>query len=273
MTRKPAVTASTASGSRRSSPRFADIPTAMKNSPSSSPLNGSRSASSSWRNSLSASSTPARKAPSDIESPANLANSEVAITTSSAAALNTSATWIRATTRSAGRSRIRPPPMITTARIRNSFSSARPQAPCAAAVSCGTSSGSTASTGSTARSWNSRMPKAARPCWVFSCLRSASTCRTSGVEDSDRPNPMIAAVTGGCPSPQAAAPRAAAHEKTCAAPRPNTLRRITHSRVGCSSRPMMNSSSTMPNSETCARRPTSPMRFSPHGPIARPAAT
>ena len=78
-----------------------------------------------------------------------------------------------------------------------------------------TSSGSSASTGSTARSWNSRMPKAARPCCVFSCRRSASTCSTSGVEDSDRPKPTIAAASGGWPSTQA---RAAEQQRCRRAP-------------------------------------------------------
>ena len=59
---------------------------------------------------------------------------------------------------------------------------------------------------------------------------------------------MMPAGDGGCPSAQALTPSSAAHRSTCAAPRPNTTRRMTHSRVGCSSSPMMNSSSTMPNS-------------------------
>ena len=45
------------------------MPTAMKNSPSSRPLKGSMSVSSSARNSLSASSTPAKKAPSAMDRP------------------------------------------------------------------------------------------------------------------------------------------------------------------------------------------------------------
>ena len=68
-------------------------------------------------------------------------------------------------------------------------------------------------------------------------------------------------------------PSSSEHESTCAAPSPNTVRRITHSRVGCSSSPMMKSSSTMPNSDTCMMRWTSPMRLSPQGPITSPAAT
>ncbi|MCK7496163.1 MAG: hypothetical protein MZW92_38440 [Comamonadaceae bacterium] len=47
------------------------MPTEMKNSPSSRPLNGSMSVSSAWRYSELASSTPARKAPSAIDRPAS----------------------------------------------------------------------------------------------------------------------------------------------------------------------------------------------------------
>jgi len=69
------------------------MPTAMKNSPSSRPLNGSMSASSSWRYSESASNTPARNAPSAMDRPADWTNNAVPITTSKAAAINTS--WTR----------------------------------------------------------------------------------------------------------------------------------------------------------------------------------
>ena len=111
-------------GSESNRPRLAAMPTAMKNSPSSSPLKGSISASSSWRNSLSASSTPARKAPSDMDSPATRASSAVAMTVSSAAAVKTSVTFIRATTRSAGRSSSRPPTTMAAMTAR-SFAGAR----------------------------------------------------------------------------------------------------------------------------------------------------
>ena len=85
-----AVAPTMANGWETISPRSADIPTEMKNSPSSKPLNGSMSASSSWRYSESASSTPARKAPSDIDSPTEVMSSEVPITTSSVAAVKIS---------------------------------------------------------------------------------------------------------------------------------------------------------------------------------------
>ena len=55
----------------------------MKNSPSSRPLNGSMSSSSSWRYSLSASITPARKAPSAIDRPTACISAAMPMTSSS----------------------------------------------------------------------------------------------------------------------------------------------------------------------------------------------
>ena len=66
------------------------MPTAMKNRPSSSPLKGSMSSSSSWRYSLSASITPARNAPSAMDSPADSISIAMPITTSSEKPTNTS---------------------------------------------------------------------------------------------------------------------------------------------------------------------------------------
>ncbi len=245
----------------------------MKKRPSSSPLKGSRSASSSWRNSLSASRTPARNAPSAIDSPARFASKAVAITVSNAAAVNTSLTRMRATTRNAGRTTRRPPTM-TTATTMASFSSMIHHVPAVGwEVTIGESNGTTASIGRTARSWNKRIPNADRPCWVLSCPRSASTCRTSGVEDKESPNPTISAAVGCRPRSHAPPPSNSVHIATCAEPRPKTMRLITHSRVGCSSRPMMNRSSTTPNSATCITSPTFRNRRSPHGPMTSPAAT
>ena len=84
----------------------------MKNSPSSRPLKGSRSVSSSRRYSLSASSTPARKAPSAIDRPTDSINAAVATTSSSDAAVKISGVSLRAIQRSAGRSASRPPSTI-----------------------------------------------------------------------------------------------------------------------------------------------------------------
>ena len=78
------------------------MPTAMKNRPSSSPLNGSMSSSSSWRYSLSASITPARNAPSAIDRPTHSISAAVPSTTSSEKPTNTSRRRASATKRSTG---------------------------------------------------------------------------------------------------------------------------------------------------------------------------
>ena len=75
---------------RRSAPKSICAPTEMKNRPSSRPLNGSMSLSSSWRYSLSASTTPARKVPSAGDSPTCCMSSAMPTTSSSAAAVNDS---------------------------------------------------------------------------------------------------------------------------------------------------------------------------------------
>ncbi|MNV46465.1 hypothetical protein D3C71_1382980 [compost metagenome] len=88
-----------------STPRLSAIPTEIKNSPNSSPLNGSIAVSSSWRYSLSASSTPAINVPSAIDSPSASINSAEPNTSSSVAAVNTSRTPDAAIKRNTGRSR------------------------------------------------------------------------------------------------------------------------------------------------------------------------
>ena len=87
-------------------------PTEMKNRPSSRPLKGSMSPSSSWRYSLSASTTPARKVPSAGLSPTACISSAMPTTSSSAAAVNTSRSFVLAMARKTGRTRKRPPPTI-----------------------------------------------------------------------------------------------------------------------------------------------------------------
>ena len=103
------------SGSDSTRCRSMLMPTAMKNRPSSRPLNGSICASSSWRNSESASSTPARNAPRPADRPATCMIHAAPSTISSAAPVNTSGICVRATTRNTWRSSTRPP--ITSAAI------------------------------------------------------------------------------------------------------------------------------------------------------------
>ena len=82
-----------------------EAPTAMKNTASSSPLNGSISLSSSCRYSLFASTTPARKVPSAGLSPTWLISSAIPMISSSAVAVNSSRSRVPAITRNTGRSR------------------------------------------------------------------------------------------------------------------------------------------------------------------------
>ena len=84
------------------------------------------------------------------------------------------------------------------------------------------SSGSSTSAGMIARSWNSRIAKLARPWRAVSSPRSASTCSTSAVDDSDSANAMTSAVAQDVPSAMMAAASTAVVSATWAAPAPNT---------------------------------------------------
>ena len=169
------------------------MPTEMKNRPSSRPLKGSMFASSSWRYSESARSTPARNAPSDIDSPTPTMSSETPSTTSKAAAVKIS--WIPASAivRRIGRSSNRPP-TITTMITVTAFAAASHGLPDCAMLGAVASSGMSASSGMTVRSWNNKMANAERPYRVVSCLRSARTCNTNAVEDMARPRPITSAL-------------------------------------------------------------------------------
>ena len=103
ITRKPTSRMIMRKGLSISVPKSIDIPTPMKNSPSSSPLNGSMSLSNAWRYSELASSTPARNAPIAIDNPTSSNSRPKPNTRNSATALNTSRRPERATKRKAGR--------------------------------------------------------------------------------------------------------------------------------------------------------------------------
>jgi hypothetical protein len=158
-----------APGCAISTPKSMLMPTAMKNSPSSRPLNGSMSVSSSRRYSLSASSTPARKAPSAIDRPSHCISIAMPTTSSSAAAVKTSDVLLRAIQRSAGRSNRRPPrmtpptiPMTLIAsqdRLTLGRAGFEPETPSTRPPS----SGSSARIGIAATSWNKRIEKPACP--------------------------------------------------------------------------------------------------------------
>ncbi len=132
------------------------MPTAMKNRPSSRPLNGSICDSSSCRNSESASSTPARKAPRPIDRPPSCTSQAVPTTTSSDVAVNTSGIFVHATTRNSCRSTSRPAEHDQRDHAQRT-SDRWPGAGIRAGVGGGPSSGMIASSGIAARSWNSRI--------------------------------------------------------------------------------------------------------------------
>ena len=121
-------------------------------------------------------------------------------------------------------------------------------------------------------SWNNEMANADRPWRVVSWRRSASSCRMNAVEFIDNATPTTIAAGSGNPNPNATAPMTIVVAPTCAAPRPKTVLRNTHRRDGCSSRPMMNSSSTTPSSAKPMVLSTSVTRRRPQGPMTRPAA-
>ena len=113
-TNRPAIRPNTTQGRAISTAKSALMPTAMKNRPSSRPLNGSIAASISWRYSDSASSTPPRNAPSAIDRPACSKASAITSTRSSAKAVKISRSRVRAMWRNTGRASRRPPPSVTT---------------------------------------------------------------------------------------------------------------------------------------------------------------
>ena len=182
------------------------MPTEMKKKPSSRPSNGSMSACSSWRYSDSDSSTPAMKAPSDGDRPATVASKAVPATMSSATVVNTSGVFAPPMARNSGRSRKRPP-------IRMTAMAAAARATSSQGTWSGTlspaSSGTSATSGMNARSWNSSTANASRPARLVSRSRSASIGSTIAVEDIARPAPSTTAPCQATPIAWASAASAA----------------------------------------------------------------
>ena len=261
-------------GERMSTPKSMLMPTAMKNRPSSRPLKGSMSASSSLRYSLSASSTPARKAPSAIDRPTITIKYAMPTTSSSEAAVKISGVRLLAIQRSRGRSSKRPPSTMApiTPTIFRASSSTSPAEWSSPAPAAAPSRGSSARMGMAATSWNSRIEKPARPLLVRMRLRSASTCSAMAVDDSASPSAATRLMRQGSPASQPAANSTAAQPSTCALPVPKMGRRMAQRRLGCSSSPTKKSMSTTPNSAKCRMSCTLLTSPRPHGPMAMPAA-
>ena len=225
------------------------MPTAMKNRPSSRPLNGSMSVSSSRRYSLSASSTPARKAPSAIDRPTACISAAVATTSSSDAAVKISGVRLRAIQRSAGRSSSRPPSRkaaITATAL--AAASQPPPSACAPATRQQRQQGQDRDRRHVLEQHHAEHALAGGRRLQVALGRTASPI---AVDDIARPSDAASAT--GQATPQATAmPSSAARAEasTCSEPQPKIGRRIAHRRRGSSSRPTRNSISTTPNSAT-----------------------
>ena len=225
------------------------MPTEMKNSPISSPLNGSMSTWIWWRNSVSASSIPARNAPSAGLMPADAVPADAAIAVSSVTATKNSGARDAAASRNSGRSTRRPSAQIPAAAA---SAVATPMASDAASEppTVPASAGTRISSGTTARSWNSSTEKVARPARVGNSPRCTSSAMTTAVDDSAKLAPMSTDAAGELPHAYAIAPITSAVTDTCVAPRPSTSRRMLHRRSNDISRPITKSRNTIPNSAT-----------------------
>jgi hypothetical protein len=112
------------------------------------------------------------------------------------------------------------------------------------------------SSGTTARSWNSRMPMMLRPCGLSSSSRSVSIFETIAVDDIASAPPSANAacqlirIDGGSRFwiSQPNSTVAAMVSSTCAIPSPNTMRRIAIRCDSENSRPIENIRNTTPNS-------------------------
>ncbi|MNG08744.1 hypothetical protein D3C84_921240 [compost metagenome] len=129
-----------------------------------------------------------------------------------------------------------------------------------------------ATSGMAAMSWNSSTAKLLRPTAVAVRLRSLMACMAMAVEDRLRVRPTSSAAVQFRPRAVQNKPMAAPQASICRAPPPNTILRRAQSRLGSSSRPMMNSISTTPNSPNSRMAFTSVISFSPHGPMMHPAS-
>ncbi len=91
------------------------------------------------------------------------------------------------------------------------------------------------------------------------------------MEDIARPMPATSATFGDRPSAQPMAATTSSVTSTCAAPMPKIGLRSCQTRLGFSSRPTRNSSSTTPNSAKSRMVSGAETSFSPQGPMAMPA--
>ena len=267
---RPSASANSVSGCSATSARLALMPTAMKKSPSSRPLNGSMSASSSWRNSESASSTPARNAPSDIDSPIFSMISAEPTTSSSAAAVKTSRLLC-------ARDQFQRGPHEQAARAdhdRDHGDAFRRGEPVRAAMR-----------GCRGQQRQQRQHRYHREVLEQQHRERVAAVRRRelsalgkrgehqrGRRHARAPSPMTSAASHASPNAWRRARAAAPVTPTCAPPRPKTVRRSAHSRAGRARARSGTAAAPRRTRRTAAstrRRRTTP---SPHGPISMPAA-
>ena len=251
-------------------------PTEMKKRPSSRPLNGSMSDSSSWRYSLSASTTPARKVPSAGDSPTVSISQAIATTSNSATAVKTSRSRVSASRRNTGRMTKRPARMMRATAPKMNSACSQPGRPTSCAVSLVTppsaSKGKTARMGMTERSWNSSTENEACPPEVLSSPFSPRLCSTIAVDDIANTMPAATASLQSTRSTRPTSVTAAVVPSTCKPPSPKMGLRSSHKSEGFSSRPTRKSIITTPNSAKCITWAPSPTRPSTLGPMATPAS-
>ncbi len=162
--------------------------------------------------------------------------------------MNSSRLFDTATRLKSGRNRKRPPTTITPMPIKAGIRASRPCAPTPVPALVPASIATVIRIGATARSCASNTAKTPRPDAVRNALRSASTGRTTAVDDRASAIPSVAAPERLALIIRNKAARASEQTAICAAPRPKIMRRIDLSRSNVNSRPMVNSRNTTPNS-------------------------
>ena len=156
------------------------MPIEVKKTPLKSARNGSTSESARSPYSDSEITRPARKAPIASEKPTEAVASAVAMAMNPTARVKTSRSRSATTRSSVQRTAIRPPATsaTTSASPVRTRAHTRPSPPPAPARS-----GTRSMSGTTKRSWKSRIETDSRPCGVSSSERSASVRITTAVED------------------------------------------------------------------------------------------
>jgi hypothetical protein len=257
------------------------MPIVMKNSPSSTSWKGRMSVSTWCLYSVSATSMPAMKAPSASDNPAASVSQANPSVTSSRLSTNSSSLLRRATIVSHQRIARCPPTssnVSTTAALTSASASA--VAKLAAPVP---KAGTTTSSGTTARSWNSRTPRTRRPCSLSSSSRSAISLTRIAVDDIAIAPPSVMAPCHVRSHWRPSAANAAASSAlpitapmivnpTCDSPSPNTSSRMLRSLGRLNSSPITNIRNTTPNSARARAAAGSPASASALGPISTPTA-